>query len=71
MLPLTVKLRAIDQAVSRGAQDDPVAPPPWSDRSRIAAGRNPGTTPTEVGKMKRALMRMLKMLMGKDGKSST
>ncbi len=37
----------------------------------MAAACVPGTTPTEVGKMKRALMRMLKMMMGKDGKSST
>jgi hypothetical protein len=31
----------------------------------------PGTTTKEMGKMKRALMRMLKMMMGKDGKSPT
>lgn len=90
MLPLTVKLRAIDQAhstVSRSADELGPSPPPeihivpgrsaTSPRSchrvdRGGSGVHPRLSTTkEVGKVKRALMRMLKMMMGKDGKSST
>jgi hypothetical protein len=91
MLPLTVKLRAIDQAhstVSWSAEDElGPSPPPeinivpgrsaTSPRSshridRGGSGVHPRLSTTkEVGKVKRALMRMLKMMMGKDGKSST
>jgi len=90
MLPLTVKLRAIDQAhstVSWSAEDElgsspppeiivpgPSARSPRSSRriDRGGSGVHPRlSTAKEVGKVKRALMRMLKMMMGKDGKSST
>jgi hypothetical protein len=45
--------------------------PPLVTRPEIWLWRSSGIEPKEVANMKRALMRMLKMMMGKDGKSST